>query len=332
VGDGLTDDTAAFARAIASLGTAGGMVYVPGGTYLIDPLQSVRLTSNITLQLASDAVLKAKAVGTTSYSIVLACDVQNVCIAGGTIIGERNAHLGTTGEWGMGVRVIGSSDVRIDGVQILDCWGDGIYVGATAAHGESQRVTISKCIVRNNRRQGISITGCVGALVEDCEVTDTNGIDPESGIDLEPNAMLRVNDVTIRNCIAVRNSGFGILLNGGNVTDVRVESCQLKDNARDGSWVNDASRCTFRNNTVERNSWCGLRLTGANNNQLLSNTFGSNCSGAPSHWFSILLANASSGNLIDRNIFVHGRGRVAGPPDVSLSTSDCVNNTIVPST
>jgi parallel beta-helix repeat protein len=308
------------------------MVYVPGGTYLIDPLQSVRLTSNITLQLASDAVLKAKPVSTTYYAIVLASDAQYVCIAGGTIIGERNAHLGTTGEWGMGVRIIGSSDVRIDGVQILDCWGDGIYVGATAAHGESRRVTISKCIVRNNRRQGISITGCVGALVEDCELTDTNGTEPQSGIDLEPNAPLRVCDVTIRNSIAVRNSGWGVLLCGGNVTDIRVESCQISDNAMDGSWVNHASRCTLANNTVERNRWCGVRLTGANNNQLLSNTFRDNCSAGPNYWSSILLANASSGNLVDRNIFVHGWRRIPARADVSLATPDCVNNTIVPST
>ena len=35
--------------------------------------------------------------------------VSDVEISGGRIIGERDAHLGTTGEWGHGVMIRGAS-------------------------------------------------------------------------------------------------------------------------------------------------------------------------------------------------------------------------------
>src|SRR5688572_9203944 len=41
VGDGNTDDTAAFQRAISALPSSGGTVDVPAGTYVLDPTESV---------------------------------------------------------------------------------------------------------------------------------------------------------------------------------------------------------------------------------------------------------------------------------------------------
>src|SRR3546814_15508044 len=42
-GNGSTDDTAAFQRAIAALPSTGGTVVVPAGTYMIDAVRKVRL-------------------------------------------------------------------------------------------------------------------------------------------------------------------------------------------------------------------------------------------------------------------------------------------------
>lgn len=63
VGDGVTDDTAAFNAAIASLGH-GGVVFVPAGLYLIDPSQGIVLTQGLTLCGEGDdaSVLVAKPV------------------------------------------------------------------------------------------------------------------------------------------------------------------------------------------------------------------------------------------------------------------------------
>src|SRR5687767_3121042 len=59
-GDGLRDDTAAFQKAIDAMAKTGGVVEVPAGRYLIDPLRSVRLRSNVNLRMAPGAKLMAK--------------------------------------------------------------------------------------------------------------------------------------------------------------------------------------------------------------------------------------------------------------------------------
>lgn len=66
VGDGVTDDTAAFNNAIAAL-THGGVVFVPSGLYLIDPAISIVVKTGLTLLGEGDnaSVLTAKPVAGT---------------------------------------------------------------------------------------------------------------------------------------------------------------------------------------------------------------------------------------------------------------------------
>lgn len=109
----------------------------------------------------------------------------------GSIIGDRVTHYGRNGEWGMGVMVTGSS-VKIEGLNIQDCWGDCIYVG-----GHSSRVTISNCKLVGGRRQGISITSAVKVRIEACTISNVGGTDPEYAIDIEPNKGCVVRDIVI---------------------------------------------------------------------------------------------------------------------------------------
>jgi parallel beta-helix repeat protein len=292
----------------------------------------------MTLQLAPEAVLKATPVAAGNYGVVHVECARNVQISGGTIIGERDRHLGTTGEGGHGIRIWGSHDVLIDGVRIQDCWGDGIYVGATGWYGPgsqklpSERVTVSKCVSRNNRRQGLSIVSCVGALIEDSEFSDTNGTAPESGIDLEPGANFPVTDITIRNCIAARNAGYGILVCGntdisGIVTRVRIENNQCAGNGLAGSFVlRGASECHLTGNVFERNREHGVMFHGTNYNELLSNTLRDNSLGQPRRYPHVFLAAGSSHNTIAGNTFAGQRRLLPQPPLDIVVTPDCLDN------
>src|SRR5688572_28342533 len=60
VGDGMHDDTAAFNAAIKSLPADGGTVTVPAGRYLIDPVKSINLRSQMHLQMELEATLVCK--------------------------------------------------------------------------------------------------------------------------------------------------------------------------------------------------------------------------------------------------------------------------------
>lgn len=128
------------------------------------------------------------------------CDVirvtgRNVKIHGkGSIIGDRYKHTGRDGEWGMGIRLKGSSNVAICGLTIADCWGDCIYIG-----GGSKNTMISDCLLRGSRRQGISITRADGVTISNCRIANISGTNPQYAIDIEPNEGCTVDNVLIKN-------------------------------------------------------------------------------------------------------------------------------------
>lgn len=211
-GDGIADDTAAINSAILAA-PSGGTVYVPGGTYMISTspwVGGINLKSSVSLNFASNAVLKLIPNSYDSNAIARGSGVSNVSISGGKIIGDRLTHTGTTGEWGMGINILGSNNISIYDISISNCWGDGIYIaGATQAY--SQNVTVERVISDNNRRQVISIISVKGLIIRDSTFSNTNGTRPQSGIDLEPDKSNEfIQNVLIENVIASNNSGYGI--------------------------------------------------------------------------------------------------------------------------
>ncbi len=130
---------------------------------------------------------------------------HNIYLHGkGAIIGDRNAHCGLDGEWGMGVNVSGGSNIKISDITIKDCWGDCIYIG-----GKATNINIRNCILDGSRRQGISITSAGKVYVKDCVIKNIKGTRPEYAIDVEPNANSIVDYVLIKRVKAIDcNGGF----------------------------------------------------------------------------------------------------------------------------
>jgi parallel beta-helix repeat protein len=339
MGDGVHDDTDAFARALDALPPEGGTLEVPPGVYLINPLRSVALRDGVTLALHPQAVLKAMPVAKREYyyAVVRAEGARNIRIGGGSIVGERTGHLGTGGEDGHGIAILGCTGVIIEDVYTGDCWGDGIFIAShTWGTGtESREVIIRRCRSVNNRRQGVSIVGCIGAVVEDCEFSDTNGTAPESGIDLEPAGMGQdrdiVRDVRIARCRAVRNAGAGMML-VDTVTDVILEQNVLSQNGYDGLFVRDSARFFVIDNTIELNGENGIRLEWARQAEIGSNVIVSNGCGPRYDNISNISVNyASSENLIAHNDFTTLSPRVTGVSrfDISVASPDCVGNRLL---
>ncbi|MFC5436371.1 glycosyl hydrolase family 28-related protein, partial [Rhodanobacter umsongensis] len=118
LGNGRHDDTAAFQAAINSLPSTGGTITVPAGTYMIDALRSINMRSHVRLQLSSGAKLVAIPNSSQRSHVIKAWKVTNVEITGGAIVGERARHIGTTGEWGMGIDILASSKVYVHDLTI----------------------------------------------------------------------------------------------------------------------------------------------------------------------------------------------------------------------
>jgi parallel beta-helix repeat protein len=254
-------------QAIDKLPPTGGDVIVPAGDYLIDAVQSVSLRSNVNLRLLPGAVLRAKPNAATNYAILRIKNASNVSISGGSVIGDRDQHLGTAGEWGMGVDIRGSHAVLLDGVHISKCWGDGIYVGSSTGTGSGacSDITLRQVVADQNRRQGLSIVACSGALIEQCEFNNTNGTAPAAGIDLEPNAGEIVEKVRIINCTARGNQGDGFLFSGSGVSgaqirDSRIEGGISTGNQQHGVSVSGASNCEVVNVQISDNASYGVYI------------------------------------------------------------------------
>jgi len=229
-GDGQTNDTAAIQAAIEQIAGTGGTVLVPDGTYMVDTVGKNRLAlkSNMTLKLAGGATLKAIPNDAKKYAVLSISGMSNVKVVGGTLEGERDAHMGKAGQGGMGIRIDHGADaIAIIGVTAKKMWGDGFYVeGATD-------VRFCAVTADANRRQGLSIIAADGLVVTNSLFKNTHGTRPSAGIDLEPDeAAQAITSIRIQNSKFIDNSGPGIEIAGkrGQISKVEITQNMFSGN------------------------------------------------------------------------------------------------------
>jgi parallel beta-helix repeat protein len=146
--DGVTDDSAAFAAAITATG-AGGAVYVPAGTYIIQGLA----VTQAGLTIYGPGVLKVKA---ATKAMGIRVTAANVTIGPGlTIDGQRSTQTGVTGattDWDL-IRVEDTSGVTVVGNTLLNSAGSGVAIYRCAD------CEVSDNQITNLRDNGIVVGG-----------------------------------------------------------------------------------------------------------------------------------------------------------------------------
>ncbi|UOO37034.1 right-handed parallel beta-helix repeat-containing protein [Oscillospiraceae bacterium CM] len=254
-GTDRTDDTAAIQKALNSSQN----VYIPGGTYYINVDVSLKLRSNQTLKLADNAILQALPTASANYSVLDISGVTGVTVTGGKIVGDRDNHSGTGGEWGMGILIEnGANNVAVTNITITNCWGDGLYLGGGTA---VTNIRLEGVTADNNRRQGLSITNATGVTVTNSTFKNTQGTAPEAGIDLEPNEGQVVANVTITNTVCTDNAGSGLEIMGWleRIKDVTVTGGNMSDNNDAGIYIENAENLRFNGTTVS-NNYTGINI------------------------------------------------------------------------
>lgn len=275
-GDGVNDDTAAFQAAINSLPDSGGTVEVPAGTYKLDAIVSVKLRSYMHLKLSSDAKLVARPNSSERSNILYVNKVRDVEISGGQIVGERNSHNGTTGEWGHGIYVRGSKNVTVRDVHVSNCWGDGLVIaGATVWQAPpipSASVFVANIVCTGNRRQGLSIGYVNDVKIYDSEFSNSAGATPQCGVDIEPENGNIAYKVLFENCLVRGNARYGMLLYKGS-QGVTIRSCIVEDNGSCGIVTRNAVATYITQSTIRNNSATGIFIQdGTKNCQISQNT------------------------------------------------------------
>lgn len=145
------------------------------------------------------------------YSIFYLRNCENVYIHGfGKLIGDKDIHVGSTGEWGYGIYLDVATNIIIDGLELSKFWGDGICFNYASPY--CQNVIIKNIKIHDCRRQGISICAGKNIIVEDFYIYNISGTAPQSAIDIENHTSVSgaIDGIYIRNG-KVKNCIKGIL-------------------------------------------------------------------------------------------------------------------------
>lgn len=207
VKDGSVDYTTNLQEAINN----NPIVCFPNFPILINN-NGLSLKSNSTVIFKPKSALILSPTNQPGYAILKIANIQNVKVYYPVIIGDRDKHLGTKGEWGMGISVTSAQNIEIYSPKVSKCWGDGIYVTGTTAQNSSN-ILISKPQLDYNRRNGISIISGIGINIIGGAISNTFGTDPMSGIDFEPDGGNNdINNVLVKGLVTYNNAGSGVLI------------------------------------------------------------------------------------------------------------------------
>ena len=263
-----TEATEAINEAVKIANELGVPIIIPAGEYDIDTEKSIVVDRDSSFILSNKTVLKAIPNNKDFYSIFHIKQGASFSLCGGTLIGDRDEHLGVTGESGHGIKLEGAKNVLIDSVNIKDFWGDGIAIhGVELKKGtHSENVSIKKCEISNCRRQGISVINVKNCNILDNVIHDINGTNPECGIDIEPNSNGLVTNINVhRNEIFNNNnSGIDVVLReeitGAFLDNVSIADNEVYGNHRRGIHINKVSRVNLDKNRVHSNSSSGITV------------------------------------------------------------------------
>lgn len=139
-------------------------------------------------------------------------------------------------QWRHAIDIYGCARVSVLGLEEVSSGGDGVYLG----RGEriaNQQILLKDLILRDNYRQGISVIAAEDLLIENVEMSRTEGTLPGSGIDFEPNYPDEsFSRCVLRNCVIDSNAGAGIAVvlakydTGSPEIDIRVEDSFVANN------------------------------------------------------------------------------------------------------
>lgn len=205
----------------------------------------LNLRSNHRLNFAKNSALLMKPNDKERYGLLNLLNVADIVINNPTLIGDRDRHIGSTGEWGMGINIQSSKNVTVNNPNISKFWGDGIYIGELF-HDVRNRYRLKSYYSENikviggkldsNRRNGISVISVKDLLISGVTIKNTEGTLPMAGIDIEPNNNEQfLENILIRDVITENNAEVGIKYVVSNyfgarerTVSITIENCMDK--------------------------------------------------------------------------------------------------------
>lgn len=232
-------NTAIRAALAAAQVRGGGTVRLPSGRYAIEGSSGavwLSIPSNIIFEGAGPStIIREVDNPATDYAMISVSNVINVTVRDLTLQGTSTAPGGNTNKFGIGLYIVGSTNVSVSGIISSNQWFDGIYIGETASQPDTIKVFDS--VFTRNRRDAATITGGRNISFNNCEFSYTAGSPGEAGIDIEGDSGTSIIGVTLDNCRAHHNGGNGFYIQRGNgflTTGILLRGCTAWSNSSSG--------------------------------------------------------------------------------------------------
>lgn len=178
---------------------AAGYTYVKlkAGSYLIRcsgatgyaDWDGLFMPNNITLEL-TDVKLYAEPNQASTYKIFRIDQVENVTLLGGHLIGDRGGAVSHGS--GCGVEINCSRNITIDGMKIENIQGVAVWIGygfiAPNERRLNKNIKILNCELSDCSMLGVGIIHASGVEIAHSKIYNISGMEPECGIDIEPEA------------------------------------------------------------------------------------------------------------------------------------------------
>ncbi|MBP1762986.1 MAG: Parallel beta-helix repeat protein [Firmicutes bacterium] len=197
-GNGVQDDTAIFQRGLKL--AAGGTLYIPkaSAAYSVSNLQ---IPANIHIIFEEGTVVQANAGLPINKPLFKISRVANVVIDGnGATFGMLNSQY-PSGFAGGTFSITNSADITLNNIVVTSSGGgDGFYINNV------DNVVVSGCSASDCVRNGLTLIGANGALIENCVFSQNS-----DGIHVEPNGPADLlNGIVFQNSFAENNKSYGV--------------------------------------------------------------------------------------------------------------------------
>lgn len=280
-GDGVTDDTAAILAAAAAIGATdyGKELFFPEGTYILTDRILIESRNNFTIR-GYNAIIK----GDDAMPITAGHELIQIKICNDWTMRDLQFDGNQTNRGSAELTIHNVSVQQGERWSIENCYSydspcDGFYISAydnTDSTTFPIDFTILNCVADGSYRQGMSIINSINGNVIGGAYINSDGIAPQSGIDIEANASTALpanSGLTIRDVRLEGNTGDGILMSSGyEGYGISIQNCYFEDN--DGNDINvgayvDINGCSFVNRAVTTD--CIDLAANANANAIVTN-------------------------------------------------------------
>lgn len=246
-GDGQHDDTVAFDAALGALGSSGGVLYVPAGTYILTPKSGRPYRA---LDLSRRTNITVSGDGFESSTIRMASGIHNrgdthlvflmesswITIQHLTLDGNRQEAF-FTDEQNHCAEVWSSVEVRFANVRFQNCRGDGIRLLGVPETGDpwTELVTIEQSLFRDNGRSGVAVQRGVRNLHI---LNNTFERISDQSIDMEPSGAGSPTDVVIAdNVIRHSTQTYAVAIGGIGGMDLAQRLRLVNNRVEDGAVI-----------------------------------------------------------------------------------------------